>query len=112
MAPSPSSPVGIVLSAKKGYTVGPKLGAGAQCAVHAILCHGEPTPFVTKCAPLPLRPKNPKAKPSLAEINANSINKEYMLYNIHFPSLHGNMIPTLGFQQSATANPKIEKDGT
>ena len=89
-------PVGITLG--KGFSVGEKLGQGAQAAVHALLFKGEPTEYVVKCAPVPPPPrsKNPKAKRTIEKINSDSLYYENLMACNHLGGLQKTMIPQYG----------------
>ena len=95
MATTPPTPVGIKLG--KGYSVGAKLGEGAQAAIHALLYKGKPTNYVVKCAPVAPPRRNPKAKRSLLQINADSIYCENLVVSNHLQPLQKEMmIPEYG----------------
>jgi serine/threonine protein kinase len=111
-----SSPVGIGLSDTPGTGgkitcyVGKKLAEGAQGSVHAVtnLDGTVLSDVVVKAAPLPKVVKN-KGKPSKVQINANSLNREYLLYDNQFKTLQGTFIPFLGVKGLLT--PKQDQDG-
>ena len=95
----------------KGYSVGEKLGEGAQCSVYALLLKGKPTDYVVKTAPIPVRPQNMKAKPSVAMINANSLNIERSYYTNFLCDLQGTMISKFGVSDWHDSM-RLEVDGT
>ena len=99
-ATPPSSPEGLALNL--AYSVGRQLGSGAQASVYAVVNRStqQETDWVVKMAPLPNKLALPKKKKSLLEINADSLNGEYHVYDL-FKTAQGTVIPTLPLWKNA-----------
>ena len=91
MAPSP---VGLTVANNKSqWKVGKRLGSGACATVHSLETEtGAPTEFAIKLAPIP---KKTKKQNTPAEINAQRLFYEHVVYQNTFSDLQGTLIPKL-----------------
>jgi hypothetical protein len=90
-----ASPVGMQIGrGHNKFIVGEKIGSGACATVYELKDkNDQPTKFAVKITPLPK--KVTKKQNSPEETNARLLFYEQLVYNNHFGSLQGKVIPSL-----------------
>ena len=104
----------MIIHEKRSIKIGRQLGRGGQASVHALVDKNgtERCDWVVKLAPLPQQWAAPKKKKSVAELNANSLYSENLLYQNSFRSLQGVSIPKIPLYSDALEAYQRECNGT